>query len=123
MVRRGEGLPMAPRDTADEPRRWSGPIGALGDDERRLLVDSMSEQRPRIEIEEALRQGWIEIWYQPKIDLKRKCLAGAEALARIRHPTFGVLLPGTFLPGVTEENVAQLTKHALVATLQNWSMF
>jgi EAL domain-containing protein (putative c-di-GMP-specific phosphodiesterase class I) len=52
-----------------------------------------SEARPRIEIDEALRNGWFEMWYQPKIDLKRKCLAGAEALARIRHPSYGVLLP------------------------------
>src|SRR5437868_2492215 len=86
--------------TADEP--WSGSIEELGADERRVLVDSMAQERPRIEIDEALSKGWFEIWYQPKIDLKRKCLAGAEALARIRHPTLGVLLPGRFLPGVTE---------------------
>jgi len=24
----------------------------------------------------------IELWYQPKIDIKQRCLAGAEALAR-----------------------------------------
>jgi len=114
---------MAAREGADEPRSWSGPIDNLGDDERRLLVATMSGERPRIEIDEALRKGWVEIWYQPKIDLKRKCLAGAEALARIHHPTFGVLLPGTFLPGITASSVAALTEHALVATLKNWSIF
>ncbi len=115
---------MASYDPAQEPRRWSGPIEKLGEDERRTLVNSMtSERRPRIEIDEALRQGWFEMWYQPKIDLKRKCLAGAEALARIRHPNYGVLLPGTFLPGVAEGSIARLTEHALIATLTNWSMF
>jgi len=83
----------------------------------------ISEPRPRIEIDEALHQGWFEMWYQPKIDLKRKCLAGAEALARIRHPNLGVLLPGSFLPGITEGSIERLTQHALVATLHNWSMF
>jgi EAL domain-containing protein (putative c-di-GMP-specific phosphodiesterase class I) len=83
----------------------------------------MTGQRPRIEIDEALDKGWCEIWYQPKIDLNRKCLAGAEALARIHHPTLGVLLPGSFLPGVTEDSIARLTEHALVSTLRNWSMF
>ena len=48
---------------------------------------------PAIEIDEALRNGWFEIWYQPKIDLKRKCLAGAEALARIRHPSSACCCP------------------------------
>ena len=105
-------------------RSWSGPIEHLADDERRSLVDSMSaDARPRIAIAEALRNHWFEIWYQPKIDLKRKCLAGAEALARIRHPELGVLLPGNFLPEVDEESVADLAQQALLATLCDWSMF
>src|ERR1700752_229597 len=115
---------MSPHDPAREPRRWSGPVEKLGDDERRALVDSMSaEQLPRIVIDEALDKGWFEMWYQPKIDLKRKCLAGAEALARIRHPDLGVLLPGSFLPDVDEGSVIELAQHALLATLCDWSMF
>jgi EAL domain-containing protein (putative c-di-GMP-specific phosphodiesterase class I) len=105
-------------------RSWSGPIKNLGEDERRTLVDSMTaEARPRIAIGEALRNHWFEIWYQPKIDLKRKCLAGAEALARIRHPELGILLPGNFLADVDEAGVAELAQHALLATLSDWSMF
>jgi len=114
---------MSDSDSKDV-RAWSGPINDLAEDERRSLVDSMNgEARPRIAIAEALQNHWFEIWYQPKIDLKRKCLAGAEALARIRHPQLGVLLPGSFLPDVDEESVAQLAQHALVATLTDWSMF
>ncbi len=79
--------------------------------------------RPRIAIGEALRNNWLEIWYQPKIDLKRKCLAGAEALARIRHPVEGLLWPESFLPGVDENSLALLTEHALLATLRNWTTF
>jgi EAL domain-containing protein (putative c-di-GMP-specific phosphodiesterase class I) len=78
---------------------------------------------PRIEIDEALRNGWFEIWYQPKIDLKRKCLAGAEALARIRHPRFGVLPPSNFLPGGADDSISQLAEHALIAALHNWTKF
>ena len=115
---------MASHNPPHEPRRWSGPIEKLGDDDRRSLVDSMSsDARPRIDIDEALRNGWFEMWYQPKIDLKRKCLAGAEALARVRHPSYGVLLPGTFLPGVAEGCIARLTEHALIATLTDWTKF
>jgi EAL domain-containing protein (putative c-di-GMP-specific phosphodiesterase class I) len=96
----------------------------MDDAERRSLVSSMSsDERMRIEIDEALDKGWFEMWYQPKIDLKRKCLAGAEALARIRHPEVGVLLPGSFLPGITEGSIARLTEHALIAALQSWSNF
>lgn len=105
-------------------RSWSGPIKHMVEDERRALIDSMAAgERPRIAIADALRNNWFEIWYQPKIDLKRKCLAGAEALARIHHPQLGVLLPGSFLPDVDEESVAELAQHALLATLCDWTMF
>ena len=51
-------MPMAPQSPG--PRQWSGLIEKLGDDERRSLLDTISE-RPRIEIEEALRNGWFEM--------------------------------------------------------------
>jgi len=76
-----------------------------------------------ISMEEALRNNWLELWYQPKIDLRRKCLAGAEALARIRHPKEGMLWPEEFLPDTDEEGLLRLTEHALLTTLRSWSMF
>src|SRR5215831_12820010 len=102
----------------------SDSIHDITEDERRSLIDSMTaEPRPRIAIAEALENNWLEIWYQPKIDLKRKCLAGAEALARINHPQHGLLWPESFLPNVDEGSVTRLTELALVATLSNWSTF
>src|SRR6202022_5079200 len=98
-----------------------GATGSFDETERRSLVDSMTGARPRVEIDEALRNGWFEIWYQPKIDLRRKCLAGAEALARIRHPRFGVMLPGSFIPGGADDSISRLAEHALVAALDNWT--
>jgi EAL domain-containing protein (putative c-di-GMP-specific phosphodiesterase class I) len=101
---------MAPHD----PAQQCSPVDAMGE-----------EPRPLISIGEALAQNWLEIWYQPKIDLKRKCLAGAEALARINHPQHGLMWPESFLPDVDADadSVARLTEHALIATLQDWSIF
>ena len=108
----------------NEVHNWSGPIEDLGEDQRHTMTESVAAgARPRIAVAEALRNNWFEIWYQPKIDLKRKCLAGAEALARIRHPQFGVLPPGSFLPDVEENSIAELAQQALVATLCDWDMF
>jgi EAL domain-containing protein (putative c-di-GMP-specific phosphodiesterase class I) len=121
----------------------SGPLSNLADQIKRSMAEALSaeqlrldkeaeaeekakgsqDQRPRVAIAEALRNNWFEIWYQPKIDLKRKCLAGAEALARIRHPEHGVLLPGHFLADVDEESIAELAQHTIVATLGDWSVF
>jgi EAL domain-containing protein (putative c-di-GMP-specific phosphodiesterase class I) len=105
-------------------RSWSGPIKSLAEEERRSLVASMSAgQRQTVSLSEALRLRWLEIWYQPKIDLKRKFLAGAEALARIRHPDLGVLLPASFLPEADETGLAELAQHALLAALFDWAVF
>ncbi len=49
------------------------------------LSDTPAFTAVPISIDEALRNQWLEIWYQPKIDLKRKCLARAEAVACIRR--------------------------------------
>jgi EAL domain-containing protein (putative c-di-GMP-specific phosphodiesterase class I) len=108
---------------SDDPRQWSGPLDNMSEDERGWLVDSMRGASPQINVEQALRENWLEIWYQPKIDLKRKCLAGAEALARIHHPNLGVLLPGQFLAGVNDDTLAILTEHALLTTLYDWNTF
>jgi EAL domain-containing protein (putative c-di-GMP-specific phosphodiesterase class I) len=105
-------------------RNWSGPIKNLADDERRALTASMKTvNRPRVSLVEAMRKSWFEIWYQPKVDLKRKSLAGAEALARIRHPELGVLLPANFLPEDGDDGLAELAQHTLLGALFDWSKF
>jgi EAL domain-containing protein (putative c-di-GMP-specific phosphodiesterase class I) len=77
----------------------------------------------RVPIAEALSNNWLEVWYQPKIDLRRKCLAGAEALARINHPQDGLLWPKTFLPMLDEAELAQLAEHDLLTVLSDWTDF
>jgi EAL domain-containing protein (putative c-di-GMP-specific phosphodiesterase class I) len=86
-------------------------------------ADVSAEPIPRIAIAEALRNHWFETWYQPKVDLKRKCLAGAESLARLCHPQLGVMLPGSFLPEVDENSIGKLAEHGLLATLSDWTIF
>jgi EAL domain-containing protein (putative c-di-GMP-specific phosphodiesterase class I)/CheY-like chemotaxis protein len=72
----------------------------------------------RVRLDEALANGWIEFWYQPKIDLRKKQLAGVEIFARANHPRFGVLPPSAFMPGATETEVAELSQKAIVCALQ-----
>ena len=71
-----------------------------------------------VALADSLQNGWVEFWYQPKIDLRRKQLAGAEAFARVCHPQHGVLLPGSFMPGADEASVLTLADKALVSALQ-----
>jgi EAL domain-containing protein (putative c-di-GMP-specific phosphodiesterase class I)/CheY-like chemotaxis protein len=68
----------------------------------------------RIDLDDALRNGWIEFWYQPKIDLRKKQLIGIEAFARARHPKNGVLMPEAFLPGASESSLVALSERTLM---------
>ena len=72
----------------------------------------------RIDLDEALANDWIEFWYQPKIDLRKKQLIGAEGFARARHPQHGILLPGAFMPGARESSLIALSEKALSKTLE-----
>ena len=74
-------------------------------------------------LDAGLRDARLELWYQPKIDIKQRCLAGAEALARIRHPERGVMLPASVLPGECGDVMARLTEHALLTVLRDWTVF
>ena len=51
-----------------------------------------------VDLDEALAKSWLELWYQPKVDLRHKTLAGAEGLIRCRHPVRGFSLPRAFCP-------------------------
>jgi EAL domain-containing protein (putative c-di-GMP-specific phosphodiesterase class I) len=72
---------------------------------------------------DALRHGWWELWYQPKIDLRTKTIVGAEALSRVRHPDHGLIAPRAFLANATPEHLAELTKRVIVTALQDWTVF
>jgi EAL domain-containing protein (putative c-di-GMP-specific phosphodiesterase class I) len=112
---------MAQRDAAAaESRRRFVPGGAK--EPRAGDVASFPPPRLRIAITEPLAETALEARYQPKINLKRKCLAGAEAFTHIRHPQLGPLAPGDF-ECVTAANIALLTEHALVDALRSWPLF
>jgi EAL domain-containing protein (putative c-di-GMP-specific phosphodiesterase class I) len=60
-------------------------------------------------------QAGLALWYQPKIDIKQRCLAGAEAFVR---------LDGAPPPAdLDEDDLAGLTEQALRTALGDWSVF
>lgn len=50
------------------------------------------------ELNSAVERGELEIFYQPKFDIKLNRFIGAEALIRWNHPTRGLLYPSSFIP-------------------------
>lgn len=85
---------------------------------QQLKLGHAAPQAARVDLNEALDNAWIEFWLQPKIDLRKKQLVGVEAFARCRHPQFGVLPPGAFMPGATEPEVERLAELAVTGVLK-----
>ena len=73
-----------------------------------------------VTLADVLERGWFELFYQPKIDLKTMRLVGAEGLVRARHPTRGVVSPGVFLPGASEDEILALTERVIINALKDW---
>lgn len=44
-------------------------------------------------LREAIPNGYLEIYYQPKVDIQNGCISGCEALSRFKHPEEGFLSP------------------------------
>jgi diguanylate cyclase (GGDEF)-like protein len=59
-------------------------------------------RRERIEIERelrvALREGTLEVWFQPRFQSRPSRISGFEALVRWRHPERGFIPPSKFIP-------------------------
>lgn len=72
----------------------------------------------RIKLNEALSNNWIEFWYQPKIDLRKKQLVGAELFVRVRHPQHGIMMPEAFMQDATETSQIKLAEHTLISALK-----
>jgi EAL domain-containing protein (putative c-di-GMP-specific phosphodiesterase class I) len=115
----GEHYGLAMRPPITKPFRVDA-IRAVVHEEH--LAGAVASQRP-VSLAEALEHGWLELWYQPKIDLRTRMLAGAEGLIRIRHPDYGVVAPDVFLDTATAADMAQLAEKVLVTGLRDWTSF
>ena len=64
------------------------------------------------DLRQAVDQGQLELYYQPKIDGKRGRINGVEALLRWNHPQRGMVSPATFIP------IAE--RFGLITRVGNW---
>ncbi|QQR75947.1 MAG: EAL domain-containing protein [Holophagales bacterium] len=51
------------------------------------------------------RSSWLELHYQPEVNMRTGELLALEGLARWRHPERGLLLPGDFLPDLEGSDI------------------
>jgi predicted signal transduction protein with EAL and GGDEF domain len=85
---------------------------------RYILFDADQDRQVRthrqqlVQIEAALAADEFRLYFQPKVDLCRGVVIGAEALVRWQHPERDLLPPSEFLPVI--EN------HLLMVKLDRW---
>lgn len=74
----------------------------------------------KVDLREALQKGWVELWYQPKLDFKSLEVCGAEALARVRHPVHGIVPPAAFLPPPGDPQYLPLSLFVMQRVIATW---
>ncbi|MBQ3426041.1 MAG: EAL domain-containing protein [Clostridia bacterium] len=57
------------------------------------------------QLEDALRSGEVQAWYQPQVNYKTGEIIGAEALCRWNHSKLGWLRPAEFIPILEESDM------------------
>jgi EAL domain-containing protein (putative c-di-GMP-specific phosphodiesterase class I)/CheY-like chemotaxis protein len=82
-----------------------------------LKIGLPPAQAARIRLDEALDNRWLEFWYAPKIDLRRKLLAGVDAVPRVRHPQSGILQPDAFMPGAKPQDLLRLAELGVLSAV------
>jgi len=76
-----------------------------------------------VDVGEALHGNWLELWYQPKVDVRSLSIVGAEALIRLRHPTWGVFPPEQFLPEDDDPHFLALSEFVAARAAADWCYF
>lgn len=85
-----------------------------------MLLPEEPAPSPAVDVPEALHAGWLELWYQQKVDARTLVRCGAEALVRVRHPTWGVVPPAYFIPEDDDPNFLRLSEFVIERASGDW---
>jgi diguanylate cyclase (GGDEF)-like protein len=79
-----------------------------------------------IELQKALQQNGLEVWYQPKVNARDFSINGAEALIRWKHPVEGYISPGAFIPVAERagliEHLGRVVMRDVFSTVKRWKL-
>ena len=84
------------------------------------LLPAEPAPSPAVDVAEALKAGWLELWYQQKIDTRSLAPGGAEALVRMRHPAWGVVPPACFIPDDRDPHFRALSEFVVGRAIEDW---
>jgi EAL domain-containing protein (putative c-di-GMP-specific phosphodiesterase class I) len=78
---------------------------------------------PLVDLVEAVRSDWLELWYQPKIDARAMVMLGAEGLLRVRHPSWGILPPPYFIANDGDPRLRSVSEVVINCAIDDWYLF
>jgi EAL domain-containing protein (putative c-di-GMP-specific phosphodiesterase class I)/CheY-like chemotaxis protein len=84
------------------------------------LLPAEPAPSPAVDVAEALKAGWLELWYQQKINTRTLIPSGAEALVRMRHPAWGVVPPAYFIPDDKDPQFRSLSEFVIGRAIEDW---
>jgi EAL domain-containing protein (putative c-di-GMP-specific phosphodiesterase class I)/CheY-like chemotaxis protein len=84
------------------------------------LLPAEPAPSPAVDVAEALKAGWLELWYQQKINVRTLAPSGAEALVRMRHPAWGVVPPAYFIRDDKDPHFRALSKFVIGRAVEDW---
>ena len=87
------------------------------------LLPAHIAPKPSVDVVEALRAGWLELWYQPKIETRTLAMQEAEALIRVRHPSHGIISPSDFMPRDVDSLPHSVSEFVITQAVQDWRHF
>jgi EAL domain-containing protein (putative c-di-GMP-specific phosphodiesterase class I) len=87
------------------------------------LIPGAAPPEAPVDVAEALAAGWLDVWYQAKIDARSLLPAGAEALVRMRHPAWGVVPPARFIPDDHDPHFQALSDFVVGRAMADWTYF
>jgi EAL domain-containing protein (putative c-di-GMP-specific phosphodiesterase class I) len=114
----GERLGLVMRPMLGTPFRKTELTQRIAD-----LIPTAPPPPLAVDVIEAFGNNWLGLWYQPKIDPRALTVCGAEALIRVRHPTWGVVPPAQFLPEKRDPHFRVLSDFVVLKATADWVRF
>ncbi|MBR3667922.1 MAG: EAL domain-containing protein [Ruminococcus sp.] len=72
-------------------------------------------------IDNAIANGYIKVYYQPVVSTRNGCICGLEALARWEDPNYGLLSPGAFIEILEEyRQIYKLDRYIIDAVCRDY---
>lgn len=93
--------------------------------EKGMMAAEAESQELLSEVQDAIREGQFEVWFQPQMSFADRRMIGAEALVRWRHPKRGMVSPATFIPMLEKSDcigvVDRFVFDRVCSCIQSWS--